>query len=424
METINNIATSASKLIYGDPKAEQSGQEPVSGQTGRGTAEEPYDSGNLEGNPELGGKSAQETREYPTSSVGHQAGSHSTATAIALDPHIGASQSVDTQARNTDGSDIGSTTTGAASSLGADAGSTSLVDRTKDFGESQDANFQTAETKIPSSDNKTGVAGTDTSVPTSGATSNPLSDGSAATTATSAAQGGAIRPEHQTEGTGVTSLHSNDPHGSDVRPSESNASSGSERILAGAGTTSAGGFSKAEPSVGADPSSAQKPVAKQQGGDKPTAVPTTSTETDAVKDKKDEGEAALAKRGPNDHSGEPLKVHDGSEKKEAHSGQDGGDTKSGEEQGTGEKHVKTTGFKADGGDFDASLPGAGREADRLLEQKGVHKSSGAGGAADSSKNDSVSPARSAGSGEKTKTSMGTKIKEKLHIGSKHKSGSD
>ncbi|EOD52284.1 putative glycine-rich cell wall structural protein 1 protein [Neofusicoccum parvum UCRNP2] len=320
METISNIATSASKLIYGDPKAEQSGQEPVSGQTGRGTAEEPYDSGNLEGNPELGGKSAQETR-------------------------------------------------------------------------------------------------TDTSVPTSSAASNPLSGGSAATTATSAAQGGAIRPEHQTEGTGVTSLHSNDPHGSDVRPSESNASSGSERILAGAGTTSAGGFSKAEPSVGADPSSAQKPVAKQQGGDKPTAVPTTGTETDAVKDKKDEGEAALAKRDPNDHSGEPLKVHDGSEKKEVHPGQDGGDTKSGEEQGTGEMHVKTTGFKADGGDFDASLPG-------LLEQKGVHKSGGAGGAADSSKNDSVSPARSAGSGEKTKTSMGTKIKEKLHIGSKHKSGSD
>lgn len=49
METISNIASSASKLIYGDPKAEQSGQEPVSGQTGRGTADEPYDSGNLEG---------------------------------------------------------------------------------------------------------------------------------------------------------------------------------------------------------------------------------------------------------------------------------------------------------------------------------------------------------------------------------------
>ncbi|OMP87909.1 hypothetical protein BK809_0008000 [Diplodia seriata] len=48
METINNIASSASKLIYGDPKAE-SGQEPISGQSGRGTVDEPFDSGNLEG---------------------------------------------------------------------------------------------------------------------------------------------------------------------------------------------------------------------------------------------------------------------------------------------------------------------------------------------------------------------------------------
>lgn len=33
-------------------------------------------------------------------------------------------------------------------------------------------------------------------------------------------------------------------------------------------------------------------------------------------------------------------------------------------EGTGEKWVKSSGLKADGGDFDASAPGAGREADR------------------------------------------------------------
>jgi hypothetical protein len=33
-------------------------------------------------------------------------------------------------------------------------------------------------------------------------------------------------------------------------------------------------------------------------------------------------------------------------------------------EGTGEKWVKSSGMKADGGDFDASAPGAGREADR------------------------------------------------------------
>lgn len=33
-------------------------------------------------------------------------------------------------------------------------------------------------------------------------------------------------------------------------------------------------------------------------------------------------------------------------------------------EGTGEKYVKSSGLAADGGDFDATKPGAGREADR------------------------------------------------------------
>lgn len=183
-------------------------------------------------------------------------------------------------------------------------------------------------------------------------------------TGTSAAQGvnvvGAIRPEHQTDKTGVTSLHSNDPHGSDVRPTERDTATS---------TANVGGFGTAESSVGANPASGQKPFQKQQGGDKPTAEPTSAHETEAVRDKKDEGEAALAKRDPNDHSGEPLKVHDGSEKKPSMSGGVPGDNdehKSQATHGTGEQHVKTSGFKADGGDFDASLPGAGLEADRKL----------------------------------------------------------
>jgi hypothetical protein len=38
--------------------------------------------------------------------------------------------------------------------------------------------------------------------------------------------------------------------------------------------------------------------------------------------------------------------------------------KDNENKGTGEKYVKSNGLKADGGDFDATQPGAGREADR------------------------------------------------------------
>lgn len=49
----------------------------------------------------------------------------------------------------------------------------------------------------------------------------------------------------------------------------------------------------------------------------------------------------------------------------AHGGEDtdgpGAPSKS---EGTGEQYVKSTGLAADGGDFDATKPGAGKEADR------------------------------------------------------------
>lgn len=48
----------------------------------------------------------------------------------------------------------------------------------------------------------------------------------------------------------------------------------------------------------------------------------------------------------------------------------GGDEVDGPQQksvgeGTGEKYVKSSGMKAEGGDFDAANPGAGKEADRM-----------------------------------------------------------
>lgn len=48
METINNLATAASKLVFGDPSA-ASKTEPPLGQTGQGSAEDPHDSGNAPG---------------------------------------------------------------------------------------------------------------------------------------------------------------------------------------------------------------------------------------------------------------------------------------------------------------------------------------------------------------------------------------
>ncbi|KAK1731185.1 hypothetical protein CaCOL14_009714 [Colletotrichum acutatum] len=89
------------------------------------------------------------------------------------------------------------------------------------------------------------------------------------------------------------------------------------------------------------------------------------------------------------------------------------------EEGTGEKLVKATGLAADGGDFDATKPGAGREADRLLDEKdpahAAAKASAKSGADKTSDKTSESHSSSTGTGtEKEKESLKDKIKAKLH----------
>jgi len=125
---------------------------------------------------------------------------------------------------------------------------------------------------------------------------------------------------------------------------------------------------------------------------------------------------------PNDHSGEPLHMHgengeknaedDASRAKNERSksvAQEGGDPHGEEKKGTGEQYVKSSGLAADGGDFDASNPGAGAEANRLLEEKGIHKSE-----------DNKGEPQDLGTGSEShdstaKVSKLDKIKEKLHL---------
>jgi len=90
-----------------------------------------------------------------------------------------------------------------------------------------------------------------------------------------------------------------------------------------------------------------------------------------------------------------------------------GDKTEGHEDGTGELYVKSSGLRADGGDFDAAAPGAGREADRLLEEKGVHPKASANGNAANGKVHG-SPNGSDSSLGKEKMSLKSKIKAKLH----------
>lgn len=68
-------------------------------------------------------------------------------------------------------------------------------------------------------------------------------------------------------------------------------------------------------------------------------------------------------RGGDAGHGDGLGSDPSVDKKEGEDGAEEGDN-NGESKGTGEQYVKTSGLAADGGDFDATKPGAGREADR------------------------------------------------------------
>ncbi|KAI0118886.1 hypothetical protein GGR51DRAFT_498091 [Nemania sp. FL0031] len=81
-----------------------------------------------------------------------------------------------------------------------------------------------------------------------------------------------------------------------------------------------------------------------------------------------------------------------------------------ESKGTGEQYVKTTGLQADGGDFDATKPGAGKEADRLMEEKGMHNPADP----NSKGNDGHDGNDGSSSPTSGKKSLGQKIKDKLH----------
>ncbi|KAG5925912.1 hypothetical protein E4U42_003819 [Claviceps africana] len=88
--------------------------------------------------------------------------------------------------------------------------------------------------------------------------------------------------------------------------------------------------------------------------------------------------------------------------------------KDAQEKGTGDLYVKTSGLAADGGNFDVTKPGAGKEADRLMEEKGLHRET-----ANSSKapKSDAAPSSAANNGQKAheKPSIKDRVKDKLHI---------
>lgn len=128
--------------------------------------------------------------------------------------------------------------------------------------------------------------------------------------------------------------------------------------------------SSIEPSVGADPALGQKPIQKEQGADRPLEEPAgehaaavtkekTKTENTQAGESASGAPLSTGVSDPTDQSGKPLGIVNlGAEKKNS------GIQSESKGSGTGEQYVKSTGLAADGGDFDATKPGAGREADR------------------------------------------------------------
>jgi len=201
---------------------------------------------------------------------------------------------------------------------------------------------------------------------------------------------GPIRPEHDTDKTGVTSAHQPTSATASDKPTSANDNSGAG----------------AAPSIGAQPSSGAQNTQKQQGADRPHEEPDHG-ENQAIKDTKRDAEEAQAGVDTSGAGPQSLDEKDKGAAGSSSGGDDDGPQKKSTGEGTGEKYIKSSGMQADGGDFDAAKAGAGREAYRLLEEKGVHHEAGATASPDDDKEDG-------GADKEGKPSVGEKIKSKLH----------
>jgi hypothetical protein len=218
-----------------------------------------------------------------------------------------------------------------------------------------------------------------------------------------------IQSEQQTEKTGAISTTSAHNPGNAFAPDKPSNSSDTS----GTGVT---------PSVCAGPTGEAQNTQntkKQQDADRPCEE-LSGREGDVVRDSKQEtGNAQKV-----DTSDQGSKAFAEAHRDAANKASEGGDDdlrKSSLGNGTGKKYVMSTGVSADGGDFDAAKPGAGKEADRknsrysnlrihsstnvfigLLGEKGVQRGGGS--------SDSLGKLAE----KANKLSLGDKIKAKLH----------
>jgi len=112
----------------------------------------------------------------------------------------------------------------------------------------------------------------------------------------------------------------------------------------------------------------------QQGAERPTESP-KGDEVKAIKESKEYAEAGQNADTSGAGSEALSETYNRSTTITSAGDGDDGPQKESHGSGTGEKWVKTSGIKADGGNFDAAQAGAGKEADRILETKGIQRES-------------------------------------------------
>lgn len=340
METISNIAGAAKTAVLGqgsDTKRE-SGQEPVSGLQGAGKPDDPYDGGNRQepgmggaagsnAQPVFGGRrdNSSDNEPYQRS----QPGTGSYQDTPSNDSHRGPrdqgnDQSVFNQNEYTTGtayepsSLAGPDRDGSSTLLGSGAASSSSTYNANDTGTSTSAASYAERLPDQYTASSAGVA--DPSRPSGAAATDDnssyavlaSSDHTGPRSAAATAQRDPTdRTAHETEQTGSTAL-SGDPKPRGDYPNPSSADADSTGGRAGLGRGAVGGFSSVEPSVGADPSSAQKPTLKHQGADRPHEEPAAES-LDAIRAEKAATERALhagSHGGPQEQHSEESKGTD------------------------------------------------------------------------------------------------------------------
>ncbi|KAM4055381.1 hypothetical protein HRG_008692 [Hirsutella rhossiliensis] len=355
MEAISNMATDAARAVWGDSTH---GKEPISGAQGNVPRGEPFDAGNLS-------DAAQQERLDRT--VGNPSSTHPASTQ---------NERLDDDASSPNyRHDSGMLFSG---------------------GNGQEQFDKTPETPLHKpSHSSTGDQGLDATAASSNRTRHGAENHSLPTDREGQA---VIGPSEQTShnskeeslgGAGVAASSGKLP--GDVEKE----TSASDKVAASSDRLPGDAEKETSPSDYAKEKSSKK---KDSGVGEAEGDPETSVMGEGPKSLAD---VAKDNGGDAGNSGDAAKKDADNSTSEA--GGSDGKEKNNETKGTGEQYVRTTGLAADGGDFDATKPGAGKEADRLMEEKGMSHEGGdnKGG-------------KKTGGGDGDKPSLGERIKNKLH----------